>query len=793
MNNPAPPRPVFTVPGLTVLKDEPVKGQAIDPICGMTVDSRTAISCEKDGKLWYFCSEYCRTKFLAPTSVSASPPPPGTTYFCPMCPDVFSDHPANCPICGMPLEPDLSSAVQSDSDEGLRDLWRRFVVAIVCSVPLVVLAMGPMIGLPVNRVFSHAVSAYLQLMLAIPVVGWCGWPFWVIGAKSLFTRHWNMFTLILLGVGAATGFSVGMLFTGSLHGHDFYFESAAVITTLVLLGQILEHGARRRTSQAIRELLELVPPEAHLVQDGNEMDVPLSMVAAGNTLRVRPGERIPVDGQVLGNDAIDTSAQLAGEQSPRVAWTTVDESMLTGEPLPVTKHTGDAVVGGTMNQTGSFLMRAELVGRSTMLSQIVDLVAKAQRSRAPVQQLADQVASWFTPAVVVVAALTFVVWLTLGPAPRLNHALTNAVAVLIIACPCALGLATPMAITVGMGRAARDGVLFRDAQSLEDLGRIDTLFVDKTGTLTVGQPTVTAVIPASGFTMDDVLMPAAAVEQLGEHPLARAVVAAAHAANLPLKPVTNFASVPGTGVSGRVDGHDVSVGFGTADQTGLSTRRERVSAMTSAVVLVDGRMIGEIDFSDAIRETARQGVRDLKALGIRVRMLTGDHAEAAQRVATELGMAASDALAGLKPHDKLAMIDRSKQEGHRVAMAGDGINDAPALAAATVGISLGTGTDIAKQSAGVILVQPDLRGISKAIRLSRRISANIRQNLFFAFAYNAIGIPVAAGVLYPLWGIGLSPMFAAAAMSLSSVSVIANALRLRTTSRRDDHGESSIS
>lgn len=747
----------------------------IDPICGMSVDPRTAISGEKDGQRWYFCSEYCRTKFLNPVTVAAAPPAPGTTYFCPMCPDVTSDHPANCPICGMALEPDPTSADQAHANAALHDLWLRFVAAVVCSLPLLVIAMGPMLGLPVDRVLTPSISALMQLVLASIVVGWCGWPFWIIGGKSLVTRQWNMFTLILIGVGAAFGFSVWMVITRFGHLHDLYFESAAVITTLVLLGQILEHGARRRTGQAIRELLDLVPPKAHLWREGVESDVTLDQVTAGSILRVRPGERVPVDGRLLSDD-------LSVESRESSAITTIDESMLTGEPMPVPKRLGDAVVGGTMNQAGSFLMKAERVGRSTMLSQIVDLVAKAQRSRAPAQRLADQVASWFVPAVFAVAIVTFIAWSAFGPTPRLGHALTNAVAVLIIACPCALGLATPMAVTVGMGRAARDGILFRDAESLEQLGRVDTVFIDKTGTLTEGRPKVVAVLPVEEHLADEVQTLAASVEQFSEHPLARAVVEAARDAGQPLKTATDFQSIPGTGVTGRVDGRAVTVGTLHDQKSKLANGSGQLRATTTAIVTVDGQPIGEIEFSDVIRQSAKIAVEDLTALSVNVRILTGDRQEVARDVAREVGINLANVDAGLKPNDKLSIIESCRHAGHQTAMAGDGINDAPALAAADVGISLGTGTDIAKQSAAVILIQPDLRGIAKSVRLSRRVSINMRQNLAFAFVYNLIGIPIAAGVLYPIWGITLNPMFAALAMSLSSVSVIANALRLRAVS-----------
>ncbi len=767
-------------------------GLEVDPICGMSVDPKTAISCERDGKHWYFCCEHCRAKFLNPSPAITEPPPPGTSYFCPMCPGVKSDHPASCPVCGMALEPDLTTANPSDQDEGQNDLWRRLVVATVCTVPLFILSMGPMVGIPFDRILSHSTSAILQLLLTLPVVGWCGMPFWVIGTKSLVTRQFNMFTLILLGVGAAFGFSMWMLIAGSGHHHDFYFESAAVITTLVLLGQILEGAARRRTGQAIRELIELVPTTAHRIRHGIETDVPLAEIVVEDVLRVRPGERVPVDGIVLGESFqtservsadgqsaksnLDSTLDSTGVVKPIL--TTIDEAMLTGESMPVSKRPGDTVIGGTVNQTGSFLMQARRVGRLTMLSQIVDLVSKAQRSRAPAQRLADQVASWFVPVVVFIAVAAFFCWLTMGPPPRWNHALTNAVAVLIIACPCALGLATPMAITVGMGRGAREGILFRDAESLEQLGRVDTLCIDKTGTLTEGQPCVIAVLPAKGQSENEVLLLAASVEQFSEHPLARAVMDAARVTKLTCKNVTDFQTTPGTGVSGRVDGKVVTVGL--SDNDSMSTKG-RAMAMMSAAVSVDGRVVGEINFSDSVRATAPQAIRELKSLNVRVQMLTGDHPDVAARIATQLELNHSETFAGLKPDDKLSIINKSKKEGHCVAMAGDGINDAPALAASDVGISLGTGTEIAKQSAGVILVRPELLGIPKAMRLSRQISVNIRQNLVFAFAYNVIGIPVAAGILYPIWGITLSPMIAAAAMSLSSVSVIANALRLRSS------------
>ena len=771
--------PPIDFPSLTVLKDDVPESLVIDPICGMSVDPRTAIWCERDGQRWYFCAEFCRTRFLNPVSPAAEPPPPGTSYYCPMCPEVHSDHPASCPSCGMALEPDLTTGPSTGDAAGQRDLWRRFILAILCTIPLFVLAMGPMIGIPLDRVISSSQSGVLQLLLAIPVVTWCGWPFWVIGARSFITRQWNMFTLILLGVTAAFGFSLWMMIAGTGHHHGFYFESAAVITTLVLLGQILEGNARRRTGEAIRALMELAPPIAHVIRNGTEVDVPLGQVGIHERLRVRPGERVPVDGTIVPADSVDpgqnsteATTTISERRLADLMLTTIDESMLTGESIPAEKRMGDAVIGGTMNQTGSFLMQAERVGRSTVLSQIVDLVAKAQRSRAPVQSLVDQVAGWFVPTVVLIAFVTFLGWLTLGPAPRWHHALTNAVAVLIIACPCALGLATPMAITVGMGRGAREGILFRDAESLETMARIDRLYIDKTGTLTEGRPSVAAIFPVTGVSADEVLTRAASVEQFSEHPLAHAIMQSATSANLTWKPVTNFQAIPGSGVSGLVDGAQIEV-------SSSKTSTPRRAAMMTSQVTVNGTLIGEIDFTDAVRQSARRGIEDLRSRRIGVSILTGDHPDVANFVAHGLGIAKSEIFASLKPDEKLSMIERAREEGLCVAMTGDGINDAPALAAANVGVSLGTGTDIAKQSAGVILVQPDLQRISKAIELGRQVTANIRQNLIFAFAYNALGIPIAAGVLYPLWGITLNPMFAAAAMSLSSVSVIANALRLR--------------
>ena len=886
MPDDSPRPPLFQ---LNVLNNEPAPSAsesasksalAIDPICGMSVDPATALSGERDGKTWYFCHESCRTKFLHPTAASTEPPPPGTSYFCPMCPGVTSDHPASCPTCGMALEPDLASASQGEDGSMLRDLWRRFVVAVVCTVPVFVLAMGPMFGLPVDHWVRPTTSFWLQALLSTPVVLWSGWPFWVIGLQSLRTRCWNMFTLILLGVGAAFATSLVELFRltfgHSLSGHEqvhvnLYFESAAVITTLVLLGQILEHRARRRTGQAIRELMNLAPPMACVIRDGVERTIPLGEVMPGETLRVRPGETIPVDGTLINEDSISDdlhsddeffsgplSPRLGGERvrvrgaeadtrplattaptepnhfhppqpdreektphpnplpakpgrgdkatdrafnssdlqpstlNPQPSLTTIDESMLTGESLPVAKGVGDQVLGGTVNQTGAFLMRAERVGRETLLARIVELVAKAQRSRAPVQRLADVVASWFVPAVLAVAVITLVAW-SLAGSP--SHALTNAVAVLIIACPCALGLATPMAITVGMGRAARSGILFRDAESLEQLGRVKILFLDKTGTLTEGRPKMVqlASLPGSGFTREEVLRLAASIERLSEHPWARAIVEAAAREHLELAPVTDFRAVPGVGVTGLVESQRIAVGVGDTSllhpwphiyqPLASQTVHKLQQASTAVFVSADDHRIGYIGLEDALRETSKEAVRNIQVLDVRLHILTGDRPEVAMSIADSVGVQQVDA--GLKPDEKLARIEEYKRRGYVVAMAGDGINDAPALTAANVGISLGPGTDIAKQSAGVILIQPDLRGIATAIQLSRAVMTNIRQNLFFAFAYNGLGVPLAAGVLEPFGGPALDPMLAALAMSLSSLSVIGNALRLRRFRERE--------
>ncbi len=761
---------------------------AIDPICGMTVDEAKGLKANADGQTFYFCSASCRQKFLkrgAETSDSphvhsiAMPSSPAshepTIYTCPMHPEIEQDGPGPCPKCGMALEPKTISAAPEDDSE-LRDMTRRFIVAACLSAPLLVHAMGPMIGVPVDHWLGTSTSAWLQLALATPVVLWAGWPLLLRGLRSIATRHLNMFTLIAVGVGAAYGYSlVAVLapgeFPANFHTHqgvDLYFEAAAVIVTLVLLGQVLELQARRRTSGALRELLSLAPPVAHRVRDGSEVEIPLSHVHSGDTLRVRPGEKIPVDGRVVeGHSA-------------------VDESMLTGEPMPVEKREGDEVIGGTVNGTGSLMMTAEKVGRETVLAQIVAMVSQAQRSRAPIQRVADVVAGWFVPAVIAVAALTLIVWLVARPSDP-TFAFVNAVAVLIIACPCALGLATPMSIMVGVGRAARDGVLIRNAEVLETLATVDTLVIDKTGTLTEGRPKLTDCIPTDATTTDELLRLAAAVEQHSEHPLARAIVEAANARGMQLPAVTDFDSVPGSGVRATVEGRHVAIGTVAFLNDGSASDVESLDKRTAELrhqdrtviyVAIDGRTAGLLAVADPIKASTPEAVDALHALGLRIIMLTGDAEATASHVATTLHI--DEFEAALRPQAKFERVQKLRAEGRKVAMAGDGINDAPALAAADVGIAMGTGTDVAMQSAGVTLVKGDLRGIVKAVRLSRATMRNIRENLFFALIYNALGVPIAAGILYPFSShLLMNPMIAAAAMSFSSVSVIANALRLR--------------
>jgi Cu+-exporting ATPase len=768
---------------------------ATDPICGMIVDETTARSAVRDGVTSFFCSEGCRRKFLGEAPPSTTPPccsshqlaavsgPRDAIYTCPMHPEIEQIGPGSCPKCGMDLEPKTLQPDTGEGDPELRGMARRFWLATALTLPVFVLSMLPMLGLPMERWLDQTTDRWLQLLLATPVVLWAGWPFFDRGVRSLATGHLNMFTLIAIGTGAAYLSSVVAVLFPAVIPHHFrhdghvpvYFEAAAAIITLVLLGQLLELRARHRTGAAIRELLSLAPPLARVLRDGEEREVPLDDVRVGDVLRVRPGEKIPVDGRLTDGESA------------------VEESMLTGEPMPVEKRPGDAVIGGTLNQTGAFLMTADKVGQDTVLSRIIGMVADAQRSRAPIQRVADAVAGYFVPAVLAIGAITFLVWAIAAPEqPPLAWALVNSVAVLIIACPCALGLATPMSIMVGIGRGAREGVLVKNAEVLERLEKVDTVVVDKTGTLTAGRPSLTECLPIASMNEADLLRTAAGVEQHSEHPLARAIVSGARERGLPLPLAARFASVTGGGARGTVEGREVLVGKrawlveqGVADLGALDDRADSLQRQGRTVmhVAMDGRLTGIIAVSDPIKPSATEAVRSLHDMGLRVIMLTGDSEQTARTVAGQLGI--DEFRAGVKPEGKHALVKTLRAEGRTVAMAGDGINDAPALAGADVGIAMGTGTDAAIESAGVTLVKGDLRGIVKAIDLGRHTMRNIRQNLFFALVYNAIGVPIAAGVLYPLsHHLLLNPMIAAAAMSLSSVSVVANALRLRSVTLR---------
>lgn len=762
--------------------------QAVDPVCGMTVDPSVARRREHGGRTWHFCSERCVVKFAADpgryTQAAVSPgAPPGAPpsapvprvaggWTCPMHPEILRDGPGSCPRCGMALEPVTASADEGENVE-LADMTRRLWIAGALSVPLLALTMGEMVFAPI----VGAAMPWIQLGLATPVVLWAGAPFFVRGWESVRNRSPNMFTLIALGVGVAWVYSVmAAIVPGALpdafrdeHGGvPLYFEAAAVIVALVLAGQVLELRARGSTNAAIRALLSLAPPVARRIgADGSEADVALASVVVADRLRVRPGEKIPVDGTVEEGTSF------------------VDESMVTGEPVPVAKRAGDPVVGGTVNGSGGFVMRAEKVGSDTLLARIVRMVSDAQRSRAPIQRLADAVAAWFVPAVVAVAVLTFVVWALVGPEPLFAFALLNAVAVLIIACPCALGLATPMAIMVGTGRGAGVGVLMRNAEALETLERVDTLVVDKTGTLTEGHPALADVVPSAGFEPDDLLRSVASAEVGSEHPIAAAIVAGAKARKLDVPAASGFTTESGRGVAASVDGRRVLVGSARylteqgVDTTAMASVADGLRARGHIAVLaaIDGKPMGVVSVADPVRETTAEALVALRGEGIRVVMLTGDSRATAHAVARTLGI--EDVEAEVLPEQKAAFVARLKAGGKVVAMAGDGVNDAPALATADVGIAMGTGTDVAIQSAGVTLVKGDLRGIVRARRLSRATMRTIRQNLFFAFIYNGLGVPLAAGVLYPVFGWLLSPMIASAAMSLSSVSVIANSLRLR--------------
>ncbi len=759
-----------------------------DPVCGMEVDpAHSAGSHSYGGNVYYFCSRGCLERFRANperyigngAAVEAPPaaaPLVPTEYTCPMHPEVVRSGPGNCPICGMALEPRTVSAGEEKNAE-LADMRRRLAVAAVLTVPVVLIAMGEHLpGRPFANLFSRRVSGFVEMLLATPVVLWAGWPFFVRAWHSLVNRSLNMFTLIALGVGVAWAYSVVAVVAPGIFPAAFrvegavpvYFEAAAVIVTLVLLGQVLELRARSRTGAAIRSLLELAPATARLVrEDGTEEDVPLERVHPRDRLRVRPGGKVPVDGVVE-----------EGASS-------VDESMLTGEAMPVEKQPGDAVTGGTVNGSGSFIMRAERVGAETLLARIVQLVGEAQRSRAPIQRLADVVSGYFVPIVVGVAIVTFVVWSIWGPEPSMAFALINAVAVLIIACPCALGLATPMSIMVAAGKGATAGVLFKNAEAIESLEQVDTVVLDKTGTLTEGKPRVTAVEPAEGFDEIELLRLAAGLERPSEHPLAAAILAAAEERGIQPPEVMEFQSVAGRGVRARVAGRDALLGNRwLLEQEGihagaLDARAEamREEGQTVVFLAVDGRVAGLIGVADRIKPSTPEAVRQLQKSGIRLVMVTGDNRATAEAVARKLGI--EEVIAEVLPERKAQVVKRLQDEGRFVAMAGDGINDAPALAQAQVGIAMGTGTDAAMESAGVTLVRGDLAGIARARKLSRATMRNIRQNLFFAFVYNALGVPIAAGVLYPFFGVLLSPIIAAAAMSFSSVSVIANALRLR--------------
>ncbi len=759
-----------------------------DPVCGMTVDPKAgAPSLEHEGRRYHFCCEHCMRRFAEdpqrwleerPAPEPAGPEARGGRYTCPMHPEVVRDEPDACPLCGMALEP-MTPAAAGDPNPELADFRRRLRIGAPLALAVLLLDMGGHLGVPVAEWLGARLHAWLQFALATPIVVWLARPVFERGWASIGNRSPNMWTLITLGTGAAYLFSVASvlapgLFPASARGaHGLppvYFEAAAIILILVLTGQVLELSARERTGDALRSLLDLAPARARRVSDGSEEDVSLDLVRAGDRLRVRPGETVPVDGVVL-----------AGSSS-------ADESMLTGESMPVEKTAGDAVTGGTLNRSGSFVMRADRVGADTLLARIIDLVARAQRSRAPIQALADRVAGWLVPVVVAVAVAACAAWLIFGPPPALSFAVIAAVSVLIIACPCALGLATPMSIMVATGRGARSGVLIRDADALERFAEVDVLIVDKTGTLTEGRPALIDVVPAAGFDAARVLSLAAALERASEHPLADAVVRGAAergVARLDVEP-ERFAAVAGKGVRGRVDGHEVALGNGAmmreagVDPAPLLATSQTLQEAGKSVLFaaIDGAPAGILAVADRVKETAPPAIGALRGAGLRIVMATGDNPRAAEAVARALRI--DEVHAGIGPEDKGALVDSMRARRLKVAMAGDGVNDAPALAAADVGIAMGTGTDVAIESAGITLVKGDLVGIVRARRLARATMRNIRQNLFFAFVYNGVGVPVAAGVLYPLAGVLLSPAIAAVAMSLSSVSVIANALRLRS-------------
>ncbi|MER8622429.1 heavy metal translocating P-type ATPase [Mesorhizobium sp. M1143] len=758
---------------------------ATDPVCGMSVDRATARHFFRhEGQGFYFCSAGCRAKFEAEPQnylgdrPAASPVPKGTQYTCPMHPEVIRDKPGSCPICGMALEPMGVPTGDEGPNPELVDFTRRFWVSAVLSLPLLIVAMAPMLGLTFQAFVDGRTMVWLELALASPVVLWAAFPFFHRGWESLVNRSPNMWTLISLGVGAAYLYSVVAALFPDIFPHQFrghggtvpvYFEAASVIVALVFLGQVLELRAREKTGSAIRALLDLAPKTARLIgEDGSDTDVPLDAVRTGDHLRLRPGDAVPVDGIVT-----------EGRSS-------IDESMISGEPLPVEKTKGDALTGGTLNKNGSLIMRAEKVGSETTLSRIVELVAKAQRSRAPIQGLADRVSFYFVPAVVLVALAAFAAWAIFGPEPSLIFAIVSAVSVLIIACPCALGLATPMSIMTATGRGAHAGVLIKDAAALERFASVDTLIVDKTGTLTEGKPRLTDVVAAEGLSENELLALAAGLEKGSEHPLAEAIVGGADVRGLTLVEASGFDAVTGKGVSGTVSGRKVSLGNAAMmadvgiDTASLSARAEALQAegKTAMFVAVDKKLAGIVAVADPVKATTAEAIRALHDRGLRIIMATGDNERTARAIAKSLGI--DEVRAGLLPEQKAALVEELRAKGAGIAMAGDGVNDAPALASADVGIAMGTGADVAVESAGITLVKGDLNGIVRARTLAQGTIRNIRQNLFFAFLYNVLGVPVAAGVLYPLTGTLLSPMLAAAAMSLSSVSVIANALRLRT-------------
>ena len=761
--------------------DAPQEKPYTDPVCGMKAAANPEKSATHDGQTYYFCSKGCVTKFnadpqryLSPETRSVETGPVDALYTCPMDPEIQQIGPGSCPKCGMALEP-MQATMQEDTHE-LDDMTRRFVFSLLLSLPLLLLTMGDMLGMDMSGQLTPTTNGWLQGLLATPVVLWFGAPFLQRATQSFRTGHLNMFSLIGVGVMAAWLFSLLGLMAPDFLPVAFtmdgmaplYFEASAVIVTLVLLGQVLELRARSRTNAAVRSLLALTPNTAiRLQSDGSEKEVPLELVHKEDQLRIKPGTTIPVDGVVIDGHS------------------TVDESMITGESMPVEKTPGSKVVAGTVNQQGSLVMRAEKIGADTLLSKIVNLVNQAGRSRAPIQKLADRVSGWFVPTVMGIAILSFILWTTLGPAPGMAHGLVAAVSVLIIACPCALGLATPISVMVGIGRGARDGVLIKDAEALELMEKVDTLIVDKTGTLTEGKPKVQQIIANEGFARADVLVLAAALENLSEHPLAKAIIEHIKTQSLPILAVSDFKAMTGKGLQAVLDGQPVRLGNSLMlqeagiDNTSLHDKANELQnqGQTVMFVAVGERCAGLISVADSIKPESREAIRLLHAEGVKIIMITGDNANTARAVAGSLGI--DSIYADVLPEDKFKHVQTLQKQGHIVAMAGDGINDAPALAEASVGIAMGTGTDIAMQSARIVLVKGDLRGIAKARQLSRATMSNIRQNLFFAFVYNFVGVPIAAGALYPWLGLLLSPMIASAAMSLSSVSVIANALRLR--------------